>query len=65
MFLSLFVLLVFTDDLSTHTFPFSGMNVRLRYFVRVTITRSYNTVVKEQDFAVQNSIVVRLLDVNT
>lgn len=30
------------------------MNVRLRYFVRVTITRSYNTVVKEQDFAVQN-----------
>jgi hypothetical protein len=45
-----------------HTFTFSGMNVRLRYFVRVTITRSYNTVVKEQDFAVQNSIVVRLLD---
>mmetsp|Transcript_66258 Transcript_66258/g.130391 ORF Transcript_66258/g.130391 Transcript_66258/m.130391 type:complete len:311 (+) Transcript_66258:96-1028(+) len=34
---------------------YSGMNVRLRYFVRVTITRSYNTVVKEQDFAVQNS----------
>jgi vacuolar protein sorting-associated protein 26 len=31
------------------------MNVRLRYFVRVTITRSYNTVVKEQDFAVQNA----------
>jgi hypothetical protein len=48
--------------LTMHTFTFSGMNVRLRYFVRVTITRSYNTVVKEQDFAVQNSIVVRLLD---
>jgi vacuolar protein sorting-associated protein 26 len=34
------------------------MNVRLRYFVRVTITRSYNTVVKEQDFAVQNAVQV-------
>ncbi len=39
---------------------FSGMNVRLRYFVRVTITRSYNTVVKEQDFAVQNFTTVRI-----
>lgn len=38
---------------------YSGMNVRLRYFVRVTITRSYNTVVKEQDFAVQNYVMVR------
>lgn len=37
------------------------MNVRLRYFVRVTITRSYNTVVKEQDFAVQNFTTVRIL----
>lgn len=36
----------------------SGMNVRLRYFVRVTITRSYNTVVKEADFAVQNFVQV-------
>lgn len=38
---------------------YSGMNVRLRYFVRVTITRSYNTVVKEADFAVQNFAQVR------
>ena len=37
------------------------MNVRLRYFIRVTITRSYNTVVKEQDFAVQNYIAVGVL----
>ena len=37
------------------------MNVRLRYFIRVTITRSYNTVVKEQDFAVQNYIAVSAL----
>lgn len=35
------------------------MNVRLRYFVRVTITRNYNTVVKEADFAVQNFQTVR------
>lgn len=33
---------------------YSGLNVRLRYFIRVTVTRSYNTCVKEQDFAVQN-----------
>lgn len=33
---------------------YSGMNVRLRYFIRVTMTRSYNTCVKEVDFAVQN-----------
>eukprot|EP01038_Epipyxis_sp_PR26KG_P006696 gene6696-9185_t len=33
---------------------YGGINVRLRYFVRVTITRSYNNVIKEQDFAVQN-----------
>lgn len=39
----------------------SGMNVRLRYFVRVTITRSYNTVVKEADFAVQNFAQVSLI----
>jgi vacuolar protein sorting-associated protein 26 len=35
---------------------YSGMNVRLRYFLRVTVTRSYNgTYTKEQDFLVQNT----------
>eukprot|EP01052_Picozoa_sp_SAG31_P027900 SAG31_NODE_2649_length_5298_cov_3.570110_4_plen_263_part_00 len=35
---------------------YSGINVRLRYFLRVTVTRSalYSNVVKEFDFAVQN-----------
>lgn len=33
---------------------YSGLNVRLRYFIRVTVTRSYNSCIKEQDFAVQN-----------
>mmetsp|Transcript_33371 Transcript_33371/g.48372 ORF Transcript_33371/g.48372 Transcript_33371/m.48372 type:complete len:332 (-) Transcript_33371:535-1530(-) len=33
---------------------YSGLNVRLRYFVRVTITRNYNSCVKDQDFAVEN-----------
>eukprot|EP00981_Chlorochromonas_danica_P000687 scaffold147_cov164-Ochromonas_danica.AAC.4 len=33
---------------------YSGMNVRLRYFVRVTIARNYSNNVKEQEFAVQN-----------
>lgn len=34
---------------------YSGTNVRLRYFVRVKITRSYNTnIVKTVDFGVQN-----------
>eukprot|EP01031_Cornospumella_fuschlensis_P009178 gene9178-11277_t len=37
---------------------YSGMNVRLRYFVRVTITRSYSNCVKEQEFAVQNFLTV-------
>lgn len=33
---------------------YSGLNVRLRYFIRVTISRNYgNHVVKERDFAVQ------------
>ena len=33
---------------------YSGINVRLRYFVRVTITRAYNNnTVKEQDFALE------------
>lgn len=33
---------------------YSGINVRLRYFVRVTITRAYNNnFVKEQDFALE------------
>jgi vacuolar protein sorting-associated protein 26 len=35
---------------------YSGINVRLRYFVRVTITRSYNSQVTERDFAVQNFV---------
>lgn len=35
---------------------YSGINVRLRYFVRVTITRAYNNnFVKELDFAVENA----------
>lgn len=34
---------------------YSGLNVRLRYFVRVTMSRSYgNHFTKERDFAVQN-----------
>ena len=34
---------------------YSGMNVRLRYFVRVTIGRNYgSSVVKEKDFALHN-----------
>lgn len=33
---------------------YSGMNVRLRYFIRVTITRNYSNCVKEQEFLVQN-----------
>jgi len=35
---------------------YSGLNVRLRYFVRVTISRTYNSCVKETDFAVQNHL---------
>mmetsp|Transcript_43079 Transcript_43079/g.31455 ORF Transcript_43079/g.31455 Transcript_43079/m.31455 type:complete len:329 (-) Transcript_43079:7-993(-) len=33
---------------------YSGMNVRLRYFIRVTITRNYSNCIKEQEFLVQN-----------
>eukprot|EP01035_Chromulina_nebulosa_P020163 gene20163-26176_t len=34
---------------------YSGLNVRLRYFVKITISRNYGSnFVKEQDFAVQN-----------
>eukprot|EP00611_Tribonema_gayanum_P023097 TRINITY_DN4792_c0_g1_i1.p1 TRINITY_DN4792_c0_g1~~TRINITY_DN4792_c0_g1_i1.p1 ORF type:complete len:300 (+),score=137.08 TRINITY_DN4792_c0_g1_i1:218-1117(+) len=33
---------------------YSGLNVRLRYFVRVTITRNYGTITKDFEFAVQN-----------
>lgn len=34
---------------------YSGMNTRLRYFVRVTMTRNYNnSVSEEKDFVVQN-----------
>lgn len=32
----------------------SGLNVRLRYFIRVTVARNYNSCVKEQEFAVIN-----------
>jgi vacuolar protein sorting-associated protein 26 len=33
---------------------YNGLNVRLRYFIRVTLTRPYgNNSVKEQDFLVQ------------
>lgn len=34
---------------------YSGLNVRLRYFIRVTMSRNYNgSFVREQDFSVQN-----------
>jgi len=34
---------------------YSGLNVRLRYFIRITISRNYgNNIVKERDFAVHN-----------
>ena len=51
---------------TTKTYPFefngekvhesySGLNVRLRYFIRVTVSRNYNgSFVREQDFSVQN-----------
>lgn len=35
---------------------YSGLNVRLRYFIRVTITRSYTNQTMEKDFAVQNFV---------
>lgn len=36
---------------------YSGINVRLRYFVRVTITRAYGSnFTKEQDFAIENAL---------
>ena len=36
---------------------YSGINVRLRYFVRVTITRAYGSnFIKEQDFAIENAL---------
>ena len=36
---------------------YNGLNVRLRYFIRVTVTRGYPTgnLVKEQDFVVQRA----------
>lgn len=38
---------------------YSGINVRLRYFVRATITRNYNgSISKEQDFHVENILAV-------
>ena len=44
----------FTSEKPFETY--SGINVRLRYFVRVTITRAYNNnYVKEQDFSVENA----------
>merc|ERR1719442_388021 len=34
---------------------YSGINVRLRYFVRITVSRGFSgTITKEVDFAVQN-----------
>ena len=40
---------------------YNGLNVRLRYFIRVTVTRGYPTgnLVKEQDFVVQRDGGVR------
>jgi len=47
----------YTFDFSTVDKPYesySGINVRLRYFVRVTITRSYGSnIIKEEEFLVQ------------
>lgn len=45
---------------------YSGINVRLRYFIRVTISRSYNTsIIKEQDFFVQNSTKSPVIELNS
>lgn len=33
---------------------YSGMNVRLRYFLKVTVSRKYNNYTREMDFAVEN-----------
>lgn len=44
---------------------YSGLNVRLRYFIRVTITRSYGNTVKETDFAVENFLPVASQAINT
>ena len=40
---------------------YNGLNVRLRYFIRVTVTRGYpsGNLVKEQDFVVQRDGGVR------
>lgn len=40
---------------------YSGMNVRLRYFIRVTVSRSYSNCVKESEFLVQNYANVSLI----
>ncbi len=66
-FLDVFVNDLIISSLQTYPFEFStekpyesysGLNVRLRYFIRVTISRSYNSNVKEQEFAVQNYLTV-------
>jgi vacuolar protein sorting-associated protein 26 len=44
-------------DFSSVEKPFEsyeGLNVRLRYFIRVTITRNYGVIAKEFDYIVQN-----------
>jgi vacuolar protein sorting-associated protein 26 len=44
---------------------YSGVNVRLRYFIRVTMSRNYgNNFVYEHDFAVENAVpAVRSLNI--
>ena len=37
---------------------YGGMNVSLRYFIQVTISRSYGTVIEKRDFAVHNFLTV-------
>ena len=37
---------------------YGGMNVSLRYFIQVTISRSYGTVVEKRDFAVHNFLTI-------
>ena len=42
------------DNVEKQFESYNGLNVRLRYFVRCTVTRSYSSnIYKEQDFWVQ------------
>jgi vacuolar protein sorting-associated protein 26 len=57
---SVFLMSIIRPQLIMASLMNSGLNVRLRYFIRVTISRNYgNSVTKERDFAVQNVQSVR------